>query len=426
MFDHLQIPYRKERMLVGVADAALAAATRLGWPRAARAENAALPRRILLLRLERVGDLIMVLDAIAMVRALAPDAAIDLVVGRWNQALAQLIPGVRVETLDVPWMARERRGLSWPALVRRARAWRERDYDLAINFEPDIRSNLLLALAGAPRRVGFVSGGGRALLTDALAPDPHAHIAENARALVTAAFQPTGLKPCATGTDQHLGPPNHRMAQAGTDQHFSPPNHQVAQGFSPARLQIPEEARRKAAELVAAPGNGIPLVGIQPAAGRRIKEWDPVRFAEVGAEIARSRNASVVLIGSTADAPVVDAMRAAWPAGVPLTVLPPDVDLVVLAAVLERLTLFITGDTGPMHLAAAVGTPVLAIFGPSLPTRYAPLSARSKIVRIDIHCSPCNLMRQPPERCLGRVPDCLAGITTLDVLRAANEMLDAS
>ena len=76
-----------------------------------------------------------------------------------------------------------------------------------------------------------------------------------------------------------------------------------------------------------------------------------------------------------------------------------------------------------MHLAAAVGTPVLAIFGPSLPTRYAPLSPRSRIVRIDIPCSPCNLMRQPPERCVGHVPDCLAGIESDQVLKAANEML---
>jgi ADP-heptose:LPS heptosyltransferase len=119
-------------------------------------------------------------------------------------------------------------------------------------------------------------------------------------------------------------------------------------------------------------------------------------------------------------------VRHAWPSGVPLTELPSDIDLVVLAAVLERLSLFITGDTGPMHLAAAVGTPVLAIFGPSLPTRYAPVSPRSRIVRIDIHCSPCNLLRQPPARCLNRVPDCLAGIATADVLRAANDMLDAS
>lgn len=191
-----------------------------------------------------------------------------------------------------------------------------------------------------------------------------------------------------------------------------------------AALNIPGHARRRAAELVAAPAQGSPLVGIQPAAGRRIKEWDPARFAEMGAALVRSRGASVVLIGSSADTPVVDAVRAAWPADVPVTVLPADIDLVLLAAVLERLTLLVTGDTGPMHLAAAVRTPVLAIFGPSLPTRYAPLSPRSRIVRIDIHCSPCNLMRRPPARCLGHVPDCLSGIHTADVLRAANEMLD--
>ena len=380
-------------MLVGLADAGLSIAKRLGWPRATPRSAGETPNRILLLRLERVGDLVMVLDAIAMVRSMAPKAEIDLVVGSWNRQLAGLIPGVRVETLDVPWMARERAGVPWTRLVQHARAWREKAYDLAINFEPDIRSNLLLALSGARRRVGFVSGGGGGVLTDAIAPDPHAHIAENAKALVTRAFD--GVK-----------------AAAG--------------GVVPVKLNIPDHARRRAAELVATPKHGAPLVGIQPAAGRRIKEWDPVRFAEVGAAIARARGASIVLIGSVADKPVVDAVRAAWPADVPLCELPADVDLVVLAAVLERLTLFITGDTGPMHIAAAVDTPVLAIFGPSLPTRYKPLSARSRLVRIDISCSPCNLMRQPPERCLGRVPDCLAGITSHDVLRAANEMLDAS
>ena len=330
----------------------------------------------------------MVLEAIGMVRALAPNASIDLVVGSWNRDLACLINGVHIETLDVPWIARKGQGLSWPALMHRARAWRLEEYDLAINFEPDIRSNILLALSGASRRVGFASGGGGALLTDAIAPDPRAHIAENAKALVARAFQTS-----------------------------------VAQGSGPVKLNIPEPARRRAAELIATPRHGAPLVGIQPATGRRIKEWDPVRFAEVGAAIARTRGATVMLIGSDADKPVLDAVLAAWPKDVPLAQLPTNVDLVVLAAVLERLSLLITGDTGPMHLAAAVGTPVLAIFGPSLPTRYAPLSPRSRIVRIDIHCSPCNLMRQPPERCVGKVPDCLAGISTADVLRVADEML---
>jgi lipopolysaccharide heptosyltransferase II len=396
VFQHLQIPYRQERILVGLADVGLSAARRLGWPRASRVGIAAPPQRILLLRLERIGDLVMVLDAIAMVRSMAPDAAIDLVVGSWNRPLADVIPGVHVETVDVPWMARGGRGLSWAELVTRAREWRSKDYDLAINFEPDIRSNLLLALSGARRRIGFVSGGGGAVLTDAVAPDPRAHVAENARALVLRAFETTGLKPRVTGSE------------------------------SAAKLRIPDEARRHAADLIGRLSPGGVTIGIQPAAGRQIKEWDPGRFADVGSDLARARGAKVVLIGSTSDRAALKRFLASWPPDVPLVQLPVETDLVVLAAVLERLSLFITGDTGPMHLAAAVDTPVLAIFGPSLPTRYAPLSPRSRIVRIDIHCSPCNLMRQPPSRCIGHVPDCLAGISSADVFRAANEMLDAS
>ena len=402
MFQHLQIPYRRERMFVGVADAGLRAVKLAGWPRQAPA-TAGVPQRILLLRLERVGDLLMVLDAIAMLRTFAPRAKIDLMVGSWNESVTRMIPDIdSVETVDVPWMARTGRGLTWRALVRHAREWRRRNYDVAINFEPDIRSNFLLALSGAPVRVGFVSGGGGTMLTEAVDPDPLAHIADNAKALVQRVF-----------VAQHFLPAE-ASAKAGSESEASP------------RLNIPAAAREHAARLIGSPKDGSEVVGIQPASGRRIKEWDPARFAEVGAQIARTRGASVVLIGSTSDKPVLDAVRAAWPADVPLVELPPETDLIVLAAVLERLSLFITGDTGPMHLAAAVGTPVLAIFGPSLPTRYAPLSPRSKIVRIDIHCSPCNLLRRPPTRCLGKVPDCLSGITSAEVLRAANEMLDAS
>jgi ADP-heptose:LPS heptosyltransferase len=75
-----------------------------------------------------------------------------------------------------------------------------------------------------------------------------------------------------------------------------------------------------------------------------------------------------------------------------------------------------------MHLAAAVGTPVVAIFGPSEPVRYAPWTASRRIVRIDLPCSPCNRIRLPPERCRGHVPDCLDGITTSQVLEAVREL----
>ena len=94
MFRHLQIYDPRERMLVGLADLALAPAGWLG-PRRSSAGHV---RRVLLMRLERIGDLLMVLDAIRDARAAWPDAEIDLAVGSWNVPIARLIPGItRIE-----------------------------------------------------------------------------------------------------------------------------------------------------------------------------------------------------------------------------------------------------------------------------------------------------------------------------------------
>jgi ADP-heptose:LPS heptosyltransferase len=101
-----------------------------------------------------------------------------------------------------------------------------------------------------------------------------------------------------------------------------------------------------------------------------------------------------------------------------------DLDLATLAAVLDELDLFITADTGPMHLAATVGTPLVALFGPSDPNRWGPLSSRAAIVRHELPCSPCNRIRQPPQRCVGGVPQCLAAIEVDDVYRAAVSLLN--
>ncbi len=115
-----------------------------------RADGRQWPQRILLLRLERIGDLLMSAPAIAAVRQFAPDAEIDLVVGSWNASIARLIPGLdRVETLDASWLSRGSGGGGMRALMAQARGWRARHYDLAINFEGDIRSHLLVALSGA-------------------------------------------------------------------------------------------------------------------------------------------------------------------------------------------------------------------------------------------------------------------------------------
>src|SRR3954468_8460351 len=129
----LNISDRRERAVVAAADVAL-------WPaglarRAVRKPAITTPRRILCLRLERIGDLIMTVPALAELRALAPAAPIGLVVGSWNREIAATIPGIdRIETLDPAWLTRDGDGRGPLSLTMAGRHWRSRKYDLAINF----------------------------------------------------------------------------------------------------------------------------------------------------------------------------------------------------------------------------------------------------------------------------------------------------
>lgn len=384
MFDHLHIYQPRERFMVGVADLLLKPLT---WRHAPRPTEP--PERVLLLRLERIGDLLMVRDAIAAARAAWPDAQIDLAVGTWNASIAALIPGLdHIDQVDVPWLAREGTGVSWTGLLAQAKTWRHREYDLVVNFEPDIRSNFLVWRTGALQRAGYWTGGGGAFLTDALAYDPESHTSENARGLI-----------------RHL---------AGGEPH----------GLVTPRLTPGADAMRAAEALLGEVPAGHRLIGLHVSGGRESKQWHLARFAEVGHAMSEG-GSTLVLTGSAADRGMVEQVRRALggrrvidAAGI--------LNLPATAALLSRLDVLITGDTGPMHLAAAVGTPVVALFGPSDPRRYGPLAAKQRIVRVQIHCSPCGQVRLPPERCRGHVPDCMDGITVAAVVEAARELLSDS
>jgi lipopolysaccharide heptosyltransferase II len=383
----LHIVDRRERALVSAADHVFAAAAAVTGPLRRRRRPDA-PGRILLLRMERIGDLLMALPAIRDVRELAPGAEIDLVVGSWNLDLARAVGAVtRVQTLDAAWLTRDHQGLRLPSLLRAARRWRGARYDLAINFEPDVRSNMLLSASGAAWTAGYRSGGGGALLDQALDYDTRLHTTENARRLVAAVF---GRMPA------HEGQPV---------------------------ITVPAAARANAARRLGAVRG--PLVGFHLNGGRPIKQWDPGRFADVARRLISSTGATVVLTGSEADRRLVEETARALPPGCVIDTAG-DSDLLTVAAILERLDLLITGDTGPMHLAAAVGTPIVAVFGPSDPARYAPGGPHDRVVRVDLPCSPCNRIRVPPARCAGHTPDCLALVSADSVFTAATAVLAAS
>ena len=119
-------------------------------------------------------------------------------VGSWNAPLAHCMPAVdAVETFDVPWLSRERPGSTLRAAAAQSAVWRRHGFDLAINFEPDIRSNALVAASGARRRGGYASGGGGGFLTDVLDYDRTIHSAANAQRLVDRLLPPDRFPPIA-------------------------------------------------------------------------------------------------------------------------------------------------------------------------------------------------------------------------------------
>jgi ADP-heptose:LPS heptosyltransferase len=383
----LHISDRRERVLVATADQALAAMTAIARPFRRRQRPRA-PKRILVLRLERIGDLLMTLPALADLRAFAPGAAIDLVVGSWNADLARAIdPVTRVLSVDASWLAREVEGQGVLSLVAAARRWRGTDYDLAINFEPDIRGNLMLACSGAAWTAGYRSGGGGPLLDVALDFDISVHTSDNARRLVATIFGST------------------------------------VPAEQPPTLVVPSEAHENASRLLIDAGQ--PLIGLHVSGGRAIKQWPVERFTELARRLVEHSGATIVLSGAAVDRVMVQTVKSALPPQKVIDVAG-HVDLLTLAGLIERLDLLVTGDTGPMHLAVAVGTPVVAVFGPSDPARYAPRGSLDRVVRVDLPCSPCNRIRVPPARCVGHTPDCLEFLTVNDVFRAAASVLDRS
>lgn len=390
LFSHLNIANARERALVGALDAVL------GLGAAAVGRRRPLPptasiARVLVFRLERIGDLAMTIDALADLRAALPSAHIALAVGRWNRELASLISTIdEVVDISLPWIARHEGGDTWLGATQKARALAAAQWDLAINFEPDIRSNLLLALTGARHRLGFASGGGGAVLTHARAYDTSRHTALNARLLLT--------------------PLTHQDVRVA-----SPPSN---------RLRVPDGTHRRLVERLRDAGvpSGMPYIAVHVSGGRAIKQWSPARFGEAAGTLALEHEAFVVFTGDEADRGLVDFAIGALPRGAHAISLVGQLGLAELAALFSISTLVLTGDTGPMHIAGAVGAPVAAVFGPSAPARYAPTHAASRVVRVNLPCSPCNRIRQPPQRCQGRTPDCLEGVDTQAVVGAAREI----
>lgn len=385
----------RERLLLGALDLPGRLASRVASvfrrPRAPAIEPDRL-REVLVLRLDRIGDVIMSLPALADLRAALPRARIRLAVGRWSAEIARSAPVDEVLVWSAPWAGRAAEGVQGLGeLARKATGLRMSRPDLALDLQGDVRALLLMRLSGAAIRVGYANTGGASLLTHVVELDETVSWVEQNRRAVALAV---GARAPAPRLDP-LGAADRAFAQR-------------------LLTSLDLDGRR-------------PLVGLHPSGGRAVKQWDVARWSTVAARLQRDFGATVLVTGSQADEPLTRALARGLER--PAVDLAGRLSVREMLALVGALDLFLSPDTGPMHMACAVGTPSVSVFGPSDPVRYFSggderSGGRHVVVRAELWCAPCNLIRKPPAECTGpEPPECLRLVTVEAVYREAARLL---
>ena len=338
--------------------------------------------KVLIVKLSALGDVVQALPVAMAIRRQVPSAELhwlveepsaELLAG--HPALDQVLVSPRHRLFHQDCNALSVVG----AFVRRLRATR---YDAVLDLQGLMKSAIFVALCRGGRKIGFRGGKEPAAawpLTERLAPyDPDRHALERYLDLL----EPLGL-----------------MRPAWPEFGLEPP----------AELQA--EVRRV---LLAEMGGG-PLVVLHPVAKWESKLWPAGHWVELARGLSAA-GARVVLSGSRADRPVTRAIAAGAGREGEVRDLAGRTSLPGLAALLVQARLLVSTDTGVMHLAAALGVPVVALFGPTAPWRTGPYGGGHVVLRRGLECSPCFRRRCED-------PRCLSGLAPEVVMEAVREVL---
>jgi len=330
-------------------------------------------KRLLVFAPNWLGDAVMALPAIADVRRGRPDLTIDVAARPAVAPLFGLVPGVG----DVTVLPAG--GLLAGAVPRELQ---DRSYDAALILPNSFQAALTAWRAGIPERWGYRTDCRGPLLTRGVARPGRVHQAAYYQRLA-----------------HELG---------------------FASGPLEPRLEVPAVARRAAGDLLTAGGwdGRAPLVALAPgAAYGGAKRWPPESFAALATALAAD-GVSSVLVGSAADRLAGQEVAAALGAGVRAIDLVGRTDLPGLAGVLAHCRGLVSNDSGAMHVGAALGVSVTAMFGPTIERETRPLGRPDPVVLThQVWCRPCMLRECPLDH------RCMRGISVEAVLAAARRSL---
>jgi heptosyltransferase II len=302
-------------------------------------------RRILVIEPKNIGDVVLTLPFLTQLKAMWPDAQITLLA---NPFARQLLAGTNlvdefIDT-DLGWSERATRynplAYNWRELSRLRRELPKRKFDLAFKCCMHIREHIVIGVSGARRRIAYAFGLGDGVLTD---PVPV------------------------------LEPNRHKVADWLELAARVAPRVQAA----PARLHVSQSEREWAGEFLSSVGieSTGNLIGIHPGASVPAKRWPLSRFHEVAATLAKRRKTSVIAF--------VDPAGYGASLGEIEGVATAKVSLRQLVALIERCRLLVGNDSGPMHIAGALGVPTVAIFGTGINLWFAPLGEGHRLITLD-------------------------------------------
>jgi lipopolysaccharide heptosyltransferase I len=292
--------------------------------------------RFLVVRLTALGDILHTVPAAAALRHAHPKAKIDWVVERkW----APVLEGSPAIDEVIPFDRRS----AWSAVECVGRL-RENRYDCAIDFQGLYKSSILAALSGAPRRIGFDRAWARE---------------GNAAMLYTEPVTPVG---------RHVSELNYSLAERAGARRPPAPEYP---------LRVPAGGAASVRARLHDLGIGGAYIVVGPGASWRAKGWLPERFGALCRELEAQSGARVVVIQGPGEKALVDeVLRAAAP--VHLAAVAPTIE--ELMGLVAHAEFVVAVDSGPLHLAAALGAPVVGLYGPTDPARNGPFVPGAVIV----------------------------------------------
>lgn len=353
------------------------------------------PRRILVIRLDLIGDLVLSMTVVRALKRTYPGAEIDLLALPSSAQIVQDDPDLsNVIPYDPNVWRRPKalaQGHNWRNAFSVIRRLRSRRYDIAVSVFGNWAAMLAVA-SGAQRRVGFGRESYPGFMTDSVTgrhwqPGERLHEVDYCLKLARAAG-------AAITPDDRV-----------------------------PRLFVATSAQDELNALLHDHGieQGKPLIACHVASNNgQSKRWPIPYWAKLLDRLAREWGAQVVLTGAPGDLALIE--RVTQRMEQTALNLAGKTSLTQLAALLQRADVMISGDSGPMHIAAAVGTPLIAIHGPTDPVHSGPVSPSATVLRSGIWCSPCYNVKDPAD-CRFYTTQCMKNVTPTRVFEEVEAKL---